>query len=138
MLEKNSITVQVLDPSYSYNVAVSGAANTTESFTGSVWELEKSLSRGLALSVLLLMIFQRIFFQRCFEITITDPEPLNVYAVANLENQTVTYNLKGGSVYKITHNGKTTQTQKGTYTIALEKGMNRVSITTGGKLSGCL
>ena len=43
---ENSITVQVQDPSYSYNVAVSGAANTTESFTGSVWELE-NLSAGV-------------------------------------------------------------------------------------------
>ena len=132
---ENSITVQVLDPSYSYNVAVSGAANTTESFTGSVWELE-NLSAGVYSICITVDDIPENIFQRCFEITITDPEPLNVYAVANLENQTVTYNLKGGSVYKITHNGKTTQTQKGTYTIALEKGMNRVSITTGVSCQG--
>ena len=132
---ENSITVQVQDPSYSYNVVVSGAANTSESFTGSVWELE-NLSAGVYSICITVDDIPENIFQRCFEITITDPEPLNVYAVANLENQTVTYNLKGGSVYKITHNGKTTQTQKGTYTIALEKGINRVSITTGVSCQG--
>ena len=132
---ENSITVQVQDPSYSYNVAVSGAANTTESFTGSVWELE-NLSAGVYSICITVGDIPENIFQRCFEITITDPEPLNVYAMANLEDQTVTYNLKGGSVYKITHNGKTTQTQKGTHTIALEKGMNRVSITTGVSCQG--
>ena len=132
---ENSITVQVQDPSYSYNVVVSGAANTSESFTGSVWELE-NLSAGVYSICITVDDIPGNIFQRCFEITITDPEPLNVYAVANLENQTVTYNLKGGSVYKITHNGKTTQTRKGTHTIALEKGINRVSITTGVSCQG--
>ena len=132
---ENSITLQVQDPSYSYNVTVSGSANTTESFTGPVWELENLLGGVYSICITVDDIPENIF-QRCFEITITDPEPLNVYAVANLDNQTVTYNLKGGSVYKITHNGKTTQTQKGTHTIALEKGMNRVSITTGVSCQG--
>ncbi|MGB1020834.1 MAG: T9SS type A sorting domain-containing protein, partial [Flavobacteriaceae bacterium] len=127
---ENSITLQVQDPSYTYNVAVSGAANTNESFTGSTWELD-NLSGGTYSICITVDGVDENIFQRCFEISITDPEPLNVYAMANLDNQTVTYNLKGGSVYKITHNGKTTQTQNPTHTIALEKGMNKVTITTG-------
>ena len=127
---ENSITLQVEDPSHTYNVAVSGAANTTESFIGSTWELG-SLSGGVYNICVTVEGVPDTIFERCFEISITDPEPLNVYAMANLDNQTVTYNLKGGSVYKITHNGKTTQTQESTYTLALEKGLNKVSITTG-------
>ena len=62
-------------------------------------------------------------FERCFEITITEPRPLVVSGIFSKSNQSVSYDLSGGKSYNITHNGKTTQTSSSKYTVSLEKGL---------------
>jgi hypothetical protein len=75
-------------------------------------------------------------FERCFEVTITEPDLLQVSSLLNKSNQTVSFDLLGGSTYQITHNGKTTQTSSSKHTVSLEKGINNISISTGIECQG--
>jgi len=75
-------------------------------------------------------------FERCFEVTITEPDPLLVTTLFNKQDQSITFGLSGGDSYDITHNGISTQTSKSNYTISLAKGTNRVSISTGIECQG--
>ena len=51
--------------------------------------------------------------------------------MASKSLESVSYQLKGGKSYSITHNGITKQTTESEYTLYLEKGVNNVSISTG-------
>jgi len=75
-------------------------------------------------------------FERCFKVTIEESDPLLVSSLYNKENQTVSFDLSGGSAYQITHNGKTIQTSSSKYTVQLEKGINNISISTGIECQG--
>jgi hypothetical protein len=63
--------------------------------------------------------------------TITEPQALNVYTMTDPGNNSVTFNLEGGTVYNITHNGMTTQTSESSYTVSMKAGMNTIDINTG-------
>ena len=75
-------------------------------------------------------------FERCFEVNISEPDPLGVYAIADESNEMVTYTLSGGDVYNIVHNGETSQTSKSNYTVRLKKGVNNIKISTGIECQG--
>ena len=63
-------------------------------------------------------------------------DPLIVNSFYNDLNQTVSFDLSGGTTYQIVQNGKTTQTSSGKYTLQLEKGVNTISISTGIECQG--
>ncbi|MDB3967737.1 thrombospondin type 3 repeat-containing protein, partial [Flavobacteriaceae bacterium] len=131
----NTINIDVLDTSITYNVSVSGATTLSDSFSSSSWSLE-NLSGGLYAICITVEGVSSGEFERCFEVTITEPDPLLVTSLFNKQNQSVTFGLSGGDSYDITHNGMTTQTSKSNYTISLAKGTNRVSISTGIECQG--
>jgi len=131
----NTINIDVLDTSITYNVSVSGATTLSDSFSSSSWGLE-NLSAGLYSMCITVEGVSSGEFQRCFEVTITEPDPLLVTSLFNKQDQSVTFGLSGGNSYDITHNGITTQTSKSNYTISLAKGTNRVSISTGIECQG--
>jgi len=59
-----------------------------------------------------------------------------VSSLFNKRDQTVRFDLSGGTTYQITQNGKTTQTSSSKYTVQLEKGVNNISISTGIECQG--
>ena len=131
----NQINLSVEDTSYVYKVNVTGAINSNDSFSSSNWSLD-NLSAGDYNICVTVDGIEPTMFERCFKINIQEPSPLSVFAMANdLENK-VSFNLSGGSVYNITHNGKTTQTSKSNHTLSLKRGVNRVTITTGIECQG--
>jgi hypothetical protein len=132
---ENSITVDVIDATVDYNVTVSGATNATEVFTGSSWSLE-NLSAGEYTLCIGVEGVNPLEFERCFKVTIEESDPLLVSSLYNKENQTVSFDLSGGSAYQITHNGKTTQTSSSKHTVQLDKGINNISISTGIECQG--
>ena len=132
---ENSIGLTVKDTSVTYNVAVSGAVNTTDRFTGSSWSLDQ-LSAGIYTVCVTVEGVDPLEFERCFEVTITEPDPLVVSSFFSKSDQTVSFDLSGGSTYQITHNGKTTQTSSRKHTVALDKGINNISISTGIECQG--
>ena len=97
---ENSIRLDVLDPTITYNVSVSGAVNKTESFTGSTWTLDK-LSGGTYSICVNIDGVSYLEFERCFELNISDPKPLVVSGIFDKSNQTVTYDLSGGDIYNL-------------------------------------
>jgi len=131
----NTINIDVLDTSITYNVSVSGATTLSDSFSSSSWSLD-NLSAGLYSICITVEGVSSEEFERCFEVTITEPDPLLVTTLFNKQDQSITFGLSGGDSYDITHNGITTQTSKSNYTISLAKGTNRVSISTGIECQG--
>lgn len=132
---ENQINIGVVDTSVTYNVTLSGAVNQTDSFNTSNWTLE-GLSAGVYTLCITVDGVDPNEFERCFEVTITEPDPLVVSSFFNKEDQTVSFDLSGGSTYQITQNGKTTQTSSSKYTVQLEKGVNTISISTGIECQG--
>jgi len=131
----NTINIDVLDTSITYNVSVSGATTLSDSFSSSSWNLE-NLSAGLYSICITVEGVSSGEFERSFEVTITEPDPLLVTSLFNKQDQSITFGLSGGNSYDITHSGITTQTSKSNYTISLAKGTNRVSISTGIECQG--
>jgi hypothetical protein len=132
---ENSITLSVEDATVDYVVSVSGATSVSESFSSSNWSID-SLSAGVYTVCVSVEGVNPLEFERCFEVTIEEPDPLLVSSLYNKENQTVSFDLSGGSTYQITHNGKTTQTNSSKYAVSLEKGINNISISTGIECQG--
>ena len=106
-----------------------------ETFSTSSWSLDK-LSGGVYNICITVEGVSYQEFERCFEITISEPRPLVVSGIFSKSSQSVSYNLSGGESYNITHNGKTTQTSSSKYTVSLEKGINQISISTGIECQG--
>ena len=132
---ENSINLSVVDASVNYIVSVGGARNISDSFTGSIWSLDQ-LSAGIYNVCISVEGVDPLEFERCFEVTITEPDPLLVNSFYNKQNQKVSFELSGGTIYNITQNGKTKQTNSSKYTVQLEKGINNISISTGIECQG--
>ena len=132
---ENSINISVVDVSVNYNVSVDGARNISDSFTGSSWSLDQ-LSAGIYNVCISVEGVNPLEFGRCFEVTINEPDPLLVSSFYNKQNQKVSFDLSGGTIYNITQNGKTIQTSSSKYTVELEKGINNISISTGIECQG--
>ena len=125
----------MVDSSVTYNVAVSGATTFSDSFSSSSWSLD-NLSAGVYSICITVEGVSADEFERCFEVTITEPDTLLVNSMFNKNDQTITFGLSGGVSYNITHNGITTQTSKSSHKVSLAKGMNRISISTGIECQG--
>jgi len=69
-------------------------------------------------------------YQQCFTVVITEPKDLSVYAAVNNTIQSVNLTLDGGSTYFVTLNGVTTTTTASSVTLALNKGVNDITVTT--------
>jgi hypothetical protein len=132
---QNSINVEVQDATLDYSVSVSGAVNITDTFSGNSWSLDQ-LSEGTYTICMTVQGVSASEFERCFEVTIVEPDPLLVSAQLNKQAQTITYDLSGGDTYQITHNGITTQTRESKHTVSLSKGVNKISISTGIECQG--
>ena len=132
---ENSINIAVEKETLTYQVDVSGAASISESFTGSGWSLD-NLSAGVYNICISLEGVNPLEFERCFEVTIEEPDSLLVSSLFNKLDQTVSFDLSGGTTYEVTNNGKTTQTRSNKHTIHLDKGINNISISTGIECQG--
>ncbi len=132
---ENSISLSVIDDTITYNVSVSGGATLSDSFTGDSWNLDQ-LSAGVYSICVSVEGVNPLEFERCFQVTITEPSPLVVNSFFSRTNQNVSFSLEGGSAYQITHNGKTTQTNSSKHTVNLDKGLNNISISTGIECQG--
>ncbi|RZK12766.1 MAG: carbohydrate-binding protein [Flavobacterium sp.] len=69
-------------------------------------------------------------FQNCFEIALQEPASLSVAARAPSEDNSVTLDLNGGNLYRITHNDVLFITNENTFTLHLNAGENNVSVET--------
>ena len=131
----NSISIAAVRDDLTYSVTVSGTISRTETFTGSEYKFE-NLSAG-NYSVCLTVVGQDAsVYERCYTMNIVEPQALDVFSMADAGNNFVTFNLSGGTIYNIVHNGITTQTDEESYTVSLDPGMNEISIGTGIECQG--
>ncbi|HEY4149249.1 MAG TPA: IPT/TIG domain-containing protein [Chitinophagaceae bacterium] len=68
-------------------------------------------------------------YQQCFDLSITEPQDLSVYAIINKTDNTVMLSLQGGSSYSIRLNNNTYITNDQSITLPLEHGQNKLSVT---------
>ena len=131
----NSITIESQDFSNIFNIDVTGAVNKQENFQGSRWKLE-NLSGGNYKLCITAEGVNRSEFERCFEVNINDADPLTVFASKNQDQELVTFQLSGGKVYDVIHNGVRTQSARSSQSVQLKKGVNTVKISTGLECQG--
>jgi hypothetical protein len=77
-------------------------------------------------------------YQQCFTVVITEPKDLSVYTAVNTKVQSLTLTLDGGNIYYITLNGVTTTTTGSNITLALNKGVNDLTVTTDKPCQGII
>ncbi|MBC8051982.1 MAG: cadherin domain-containing protein [Sphingobacteriaceae bacterium] len=75
-------------------------------------------------------------YQKCYELTIAEPQPLSVYSSVNLSDRNLVLNLSGGSSYQIELNGKTINTTSNSVTLNLNSGANSLKVSTGKECQG--
>ncbi len=78
----------------------------------------------------------QVGYQRCFDITITEPEPLDVDSKVSSLNNEVTLNLRGGKEYLIELNGEAFITTENEITLPLSKVENTLSVRTDKECQG--
>lgn len=75
-------------------------------------------------------------YQQCFNVVITEPKSLAVYAAVNNTAQSLNLTLDGSSTYYVTLNGVTTTTTAGNITLSLRNGANDVTVATDKSCQG--
>ena len=141
-VDNHSIGIEFKNISHSYTINISGAMDYSEIFSEKQWIIT-NLSSGQYNICLGVDGINSNEFERCFEIRLNDPTPLSVYtnnsdltALADDTLDSVNFEMAGGSVYNIEHNGITTQTSRSSHSLALRKGLNTVRITTDQECQG--
>jgi hypothetical protein len=132
---QNEINVIIGDTSFTYNLKVSGAVNSNYVINDKIWTL-KNLSSGVYTLCFTVDGVAKFEYERCYEVTINEPQPLTVYNKSLTSKEIVSYDLSGGDIYNITHNGITTQTTEKSVKIKMAKGFNKVVISTGIECQG--
>jgi len=75
-------------------------------------------------------------YEQCFNVTITEPENLSVFARVNQSNKSFILDLEGGESYRINLNGIITVTEKSEITLDLSSGENNLKVTTNKSCQG--
>jgi hypothetical protein len=134
--DTNSISIDVIESTYTYVMTLSGpSTNITDSFTGSSYSFD-GLGAGTYSMYVTIEGVSANEFERFFEVTIREPDPLTIYSGLTNKSNNLTLTMKGGQVYNVTHNGKTTQTSASEITIALDNGNNAIRVDTGLECQG--
>ena len=134
--DSNSIILDVLDNSNTYLMTLEGpGSNKTDRLSGSSYRFD-GLNAGTYRLYITIDGVETTEFERFFEVTINQPEPLTIYSGLSDDKNTLSLSMKGGQSYNITHNGKTTQTNKSEYTIKLKNGNNSIRVDSGLECQG--
>ncbi len=122
-----SIGIHAQDPlNYTATVTGPGGFSKNLSFTDSL--NIKSLDTG-AYNVCI-GISGNSIFQRCYSVTVTEPQTLSAYSVINQNTKTVTIDLAGADNYYINLNGEIHQTNANQVSLPLNNGANQLEIYT--------
>lgn len=133
---ENEITLTVADASYFYLLDLTGPKSSNKTLRNANSTSFKDLPGGEYRLCITINNVDEDEFQRCFDITIVEPEPLSVSSKRTTSKQRVAFDLSGGTVYNVTHNGMTQQTTENSVAIDLLKGLNTIRIDTGTECQG--
>jgi hypothetical protein len=125
------ISATILNTNYAYKVSVTGLNNysTTQDIalgTGT-WS-----SAGLAKGkyTVCFAIASEPNQKQCFEVEVTEPSPLSVYAKVDNSTGIVNLALLGSQTYIVSVNGKATTVTSSNFNTVLPAGLNTISVTT--------
>jgi len=69
-------------------------------------------------------------YQQCFDVNISEPKDLSVYANVNKESNVLTLGLSGGRNYEVKLNDVAYKTSNSSISIQLKEGSNKLSVST--------
>ncbi|MEB8346577.1 M12 family metallo-peptidase [Flavobacteriaceae bacterium KMM 6898] len=121
-----NITAQeVLD----YSITVDGnGTNVSDNFTATYSLI--SLPAG-TFQVCIVGVSDSITYEEyCFEVVVTEPEPLSVFAKISTDGKQVVLDLEGSELYTIELNGVVQQSSKSEVTLDLKNGTNTLKVYT--------
>ena len=119
------IEISVLDESFTYEVTV-GEQTISLSSENAYEYIFNELEVGTY--DICFTIIEEPSFEQCFQINLTQPEPLDVYA--SLLANSVLFQLQGSTSYNISHNGNLWVHENDYMELTLDKGLNTIMIST--------
>jgi len=75
-------------------------------------------------------------FQQCFGSRLTEPQDLSAFSVVNRDKLTADIHMSGGDNYVIQVNDETYNTSQADFTVPLQKGNNKLTVSTGKECQG--
>ncbi|MGB1450011.1 MAG: BspA family leucine-rich repeat surface protein, partial [Flavobacteriaceae bacterium] len=132
---QSEINIATNDQSYTYNVQVTGPTDQTFTFATENYTLNEVPAGSYSVCITVDGV-DPSEFERCYSVTVEEPQALSVYGKVGSSGKSVHYDLSGGDVYTITHNGESFQTNETSIDIDLDEGMNHIKITTGIECQG--
>jgi len=115
-----------------YTAVLSGDATATEQFTSDV--TFTNLSAGNY--QVCITVAGETDYEICFNVTITEPQPLATFAKVNTDTKTASISVKGGAIYYVKVNDIQYVFKKNKFDLDLKPGVNSVRITTDKECQG--
>jgi sugar lactone lactonase YvrE len=129
----NGVIAITADANYNYTAVLTGnGVNTTQKFTATT--TFSNLPAGTY--TLTFTVDGQANYSKAYTVTVTQPQPLSVFATVNDAAGNIELNLSGGSVYHIQVNNKTYTTTESSFTVPLEQGNNALQVTTDRECQG--
>lgn len=125
------ISATITNTNYSYQVTVSGVNSYTNTQTlplgTGTWSIT-GLEKGKY--TICFAIASEPTQKQCFDIEVTEPEPLSVYAKVDNSTGIVNLAMLGAKNYIVSVNGKATSVSSSNFSTILPTGLNSISVTT--------
>ena len=125
------ISATITNTNYSYQVTVSGVNNYINTQTVPVgtgtWSIT-GLEKGKY--SICFAIASEPTQKQCFDVEVTEPDPLSVYAKVDNSTGIVNLAMLGAKNYTVSVNGKTTSISSSNFSTILPTGLNTISVTT--------
>lgn len=131
------ISASITNNNYSYQVTVTGVNSYTNTQTVPVgtgtWSIT-GLEKGKY--TICFAIASEPNQKQCFDIEVTEPEPLSVYAKVDNSTGIINLAMLGAKNYSVNVNGKTATVSSNNFTTVLPTGLNTISVSTGKDCQG--
>ena len=125
------ISATITNTNYAYQVTVTGVNSYTNTQTIPVgtgtWSIT-GLEKGKY--TICFAIASEPTQKQCFDIEVTEPDPLSVYAKVNNSTGIINLAMLGAKNYSVSVNGKTTTVSSNNFSTILPTGLNTITVTT--------
>ena len=125
------ISTTIANTNYTYQVTVTGVNTYTNTQTVPVgtgtWSIT-GLEKGKY--TICFAIASEPNQKQCFDIEVTEPEPLSVYAKVDNSTGIINLAMLGAKNYSVSVNGKTSTVSSNNFSTLLPTGLNTISVTT--------
>ena len=125
------ISATITNTNYAYQVTVSGVNSYTNTQTvpvgTSTWNIS-GLEKGKY--TICFAIASEPTQKECFDIEVTEPEPLSVYAKVDNSTGIINLEMLGAKNYSVSVNGKTSTVSSNNFSTVLPTGLNTISVAS--------